>query len=188
MGSGDPGEFLRLLGAAWEVPGVAELLHTYENRSDVAALGLEVDDGMVIFHAADPAVAEAVWGFPVGAGDPDPPTFVDNGAGWRPYLDHLSLTCVDIALTAVIDGGEWYNAAELPADLVPSVAANFDRVPLPDLPMWIDVEESPVRWYSRPGLLLRTHGDDGAWLWVRALTRTGLESVYRALPGVTWSQ
>ncbi|GAA2710450.1 hypothetical protein Apa02nite_081880 [Actinoplanes palleronii] len=35
----------------------------YENRSDVPALGLEVDDGMVIFHAADPAVAEAVWGF-----------------------------------------------------------------------------------------------------------------------------
>nr|BFE72365.1 hypothetical protein GCM10020092_056660 [Actinoplanes digitatis] len=115
---------------------------------------------------------------------PDPPVVIDTGAGWQPYLDRTSLACVDVALTAVVqehDAG-LCNACELPADLAGPAMAAFDRVPLPDLPMWIDVEESPVRWWSGPGQVLRTHGDGGVWLWVSAQTEESLDAVYAAIP------
>jgi hypothetical protein len=77
------------------------------------------------------------------------------------------------------------NAGELAPEQMASAVALFDRVPLPETPMWIEVEESPVRWYSRPGQLLRTHG---AWLWVRGQTADDLDAIYAALPGVEWAE
>lgn len=68
------------------------------------------------------------------------------------------------------------------------MVARFDRVPLPALPMWVEAEDSPVRWYSRPGQLLRTHGDDWVWVWVRAQTPADLDSIHAAIPGARWSQ
>ncbi|MEU7820325.1 hypothetical protein [Catellatospora sp. NPDC049133] len=77
-------EFLRLFTAAWGLPG-----------EPVAAPD----------EVADPLITETAWGIPLDAADrPDPPVVVDTGSGWRPYLDRLSLACVDFALTAAIEG------------------------------------------------------------------------------------
>ncbi|WP_328472092.1 hypothetical protein OHA21_08960 [Actinoplanes sp. NBC_00393] len=193
-------EFLRLFSVAWELPAepvAADLSSPVALREAYACCGLldprgtEVKDGAFVFHWTDPLIADTGWGIPVTALDePDPSVVIDTGSGWQPYLDRLSLACVDLALTAAIEQGddELCNACELSPEEVPAVMARFDRVPLPDLPMWIDVEESPVRWYSRPGALLRTHGDDWAWLWVRAQTPAGLAEVYAGVPSDRWSQ
>jgi hypothetical protein len=54
--------------------------------------------------------------------------------------------------------------------------------------MWNDVEDSPVRWYSGPGRLLRTHGDDWQWLFVNAQDRAALGGIYAALPDADGTQ
>jgi hypothetical protein len=91
-----------------------------------------------------------------------------SGTGGQPYVDRVSLACVDIALTAVVQEHDvkLCNAAELPAEA--AGPAPFDRVPLPDLPIWIDLEESPVGWYSASGRLPRAHGEGGVRVWATA--------------------
>ncbi|MBB4763300.1 hypothetical protein ACFQFC_03785 [Amorphoplanes digitatis] len=185
-GGGDPDRSADRLGVA--LP--AALREAYAIRGVLDPGALEVQDDVLVFHRADPMITETVWGIPLDvAGLPDPPVVIDTGAGWQPYLDRTSLACVDVALTAVVqehDAG-LCNACELPADLAGPAMAAFDRVPLPDLPMWIDVEESPVRWWSGPGQVLRTHGDGGVWLWVSAQTEESLDAVYAAIPQARWS-
>ncbi|RKR86198.1 hypothetical protein BDK92_0421 [Micromonospora pisi] len=200
-------DFLRLFTSAWGLPGdpavgVEEATSRLGLRLPVALReayacsglldprGIYAEDGILSFHWADPLVTETAWGIPLAAADqPDPPVVIDTGSGWRPYLDRLSLACVDFALTAAIDQeGAAVSACELPPDQVPSVVARFDRVPLPEVPTWVEAEDSPVRWYSRPGQLVRTHGDDWIWVWVRAQTPVGLHAIYAAIPGARWSQ
>lgn len=102
----------------------------------------------------------------------------------RPAL----LACVDFALTAALDHPDApSNACELAPDQVPAAIAGLDRLPLPDLPMWVELEESPVRWYSTPGGLVRTHGDGWVWLWVRAQTAADLDSICATMPEARWS-
>jgi hypothetical protein len=200
-------EFLRRFARAWDLPDGCDALERFEARLEVAlpvalretyGLGgvldpgaLEVQDNVLVFHCADPMIAESMWGIPLDVvGQPDPPVVINTGDGvWQPYLDRVSLACVDLALTAVIQEHDerLCNACELPAEMVGSAMAPFDRMPLPDLPMWIDVEESPVRWWSRPGQLLRTHGEGGVWLWVSAQTKDDLNAVYAAIPYAEWS-
>jgi len=200
-------EFLRRFAGAWNLRDGGGAPEGFEARLEVAlpvalreAYGiggvldpgaLEVQDNVLVFHWADPMITETMWGIPLDVvGLPDPPVVLNTGDGvWRPYVDRVSLACVDLAFTAVIqEHDEWLcNACELPAEMVGPVMAAFDRVPLPDLPMWIDVEESPVRWWSRPGQLLRTHGDGGVWLWVSVQTKDDLDAVYAAIPYAEWS-
>lgn len=200
-------EFLRRFARAWDLPDGCDALERFEARLEVAlpvalretyGIGgvldpgaLEVQDNVLVFHCADPMITESMWGISLDVvGQPDPPVVINTGDGvWQPYLDRVSLACVDLALTAVIQEHDerLCNACELPAKMVGSAMAAVDRVPLPDLPMWIDVEESPVRWWSRPGQLLRTHGEGGVWLWVSAQTKDDLNVVYAAIPYAEWS-
>ncbi|MEV4513198.1 hypothetical protein AB0K00_30015 [Dactylosporangium sp. NPDC049525] len=196
-------EFLRLFAAAWDLPvspaaaperpglRVPEALReAYACGTPLDPRGVSVEDGILVFHWADPLVTETAWGIPPhGADLPDPPVVIDTGSGWRPYVDRLSLACVDFALTAALDHPDApANACELAPEQVPAAVAGLDRVPLPDLPMWAELEESPVRWYSTPGGLLRTHGDGWVWLWVRAQTAAGLEAICATMPETRWSQ
>jgi hypothetical protein len=195
-------EFLRLFTAAWGLTGAgrsfdepmpAALREAYELGAILNAASRPYpEDGVLVFHHADPEITETCWGVPLDMiGQDDPPVVIDTGRGWLPYVDRVSLACVDIALTTVVQEHDFElcNAAELPADAVEPTLAPFDRVPLPDLPMWIDVEESPVRWYSAPGQLLRAHGEGGVWVWVSAQSGTALDALYTAMPGARgrWS-
>ena len=193
-------EFLHLFSASWGLPPAAAdqrvdpatpaaLREAYACCGILEPGCLETESGVMIFHHySDPMIAGTRWGMPLGGLDrADPPTAIDTGHGWEPYLDRLSLTCADLVLTAALERGPLENAAELPPERAGAVAAAFDRIPLPALPMWIDVEDSPVRWYSGPGQLLRTHGDDWMWLWVSARDRTALDAIYAALPEAEWT-
>ncbi|GIF42426.1 hypothetical protein [Actinoplanes xinjiangensis] len=194
-------DFLRLFAAAWGLSGTgrsfrgpmpAALREAYALGTVLDRAGPQTEDGVLIFHWADSQITDTCWGVPLDHLDgDDPPVVVNTGGGWQPYVDRVSLACVDIALTTVVQEHDekLCNAAELPAALVGPALAGFDRVPLPDLPMWIDVEESPVRWYSGPGQLLRTHGEGGVWLWVSAQSDTALSGLYAAMPGARdhWS-
>lgn len=184
-GGGDPERFAARLGVALPVA----LREAYAIGGVLDPGALEVRDDVLVFHCADPMIAEAMWGVPLDVvGRPDPPVVVKVGGVWLPYLDRVSLACVDVALTEVVQGHDegLCNAGELAVDAVGPAMAAFDRVPLPDLPMWVDVEESPVRWWSGPGQLLRTHGEGGVWLWVSAQTGDDLDAVYAAVPDVEW--
>ncbi|WP_433788444.1 hypothetical protein [Actinoplanes sp. CA-252034] len=194
-------EFLRLFTEAWGLTGSpcsfdrplpAALREAYALGTVLDGGGPDVEDDVLVFHWADPEITETAWGVPLDvAGRDDPPVVINTGGGWEAYVDRVSLACVDIALTTVVQEHDFElcNAAELPPEVAGPALAVFDRLPLPDLPMWIDVEESPVRWYSAPGRLLRTHGDDGVWLWVSAQSAAALDDLYAAMPGARghWS-
>ncbi|GAA2572578.1 hypothetical protein GCM10010435_54170 [Winogradskya consettensis] len=187
--SGNPARFAARLDGALPVA----LREAYAVGGVLDPGALELQDNVLVFHYADPMITETMWGIPLDvAGRPDPPVVINTGDGnWQPYLEQVSLACVDLALTAVIQDHDerLCNACELPAAMVGPAMAAFDRVPLPDLPMWIDVEESPVRWWSGPGQLLRTNGDGdgGVWLWVSAQTQDDLNAVYAAVPYAEWN-
>jgi hypothetical protein len=196
-------DFLRVFATAWDLPVApavaperlgprppAALREAYACGTPLDPRGASVEGGVLEFHWADPLVAETAWGIPLDGVDlDDPPVVVDTGSGWRPYADRLSLACLDFALTAALEHPDApANACELPPEQVPAAVAALDRLPLPDLPMWVELEQSPVRWYSTPGGLLRTHGNDWVWLWVRAQTTADLDAVCASLPEARWSQ
>ncbi|WP_430781741.1 hypothetical protein [Actinoplanes sp. G11-F43] len=194
-------EFLRLFTAAWglaagpapmpRVEGMpVALREAYTIGGVLDPAWLDRDGDVLVFHGADQTVTDTLWGVRAEERDhPDPPVVINTGSGWQPYLDRVSLACVDIAMTAVVqdEEGRLCNAAELSPELAGPVVAAFDRVPLPDLPMWIEAEASPVRWYSGPGQLLRAHGPDWVWLWVSAQDQAALDGIYAVVPPGEWS-
>ncbi|MFF3018393.1 SMI1/KNR4 family protein [Streptomyces sp. NPDC057939] len=131
----------------------------------------------------------AFWGVRLrDLGKSDPPVVVLTPDGWRPFMDRLSVACVELVLSEALLADEpLYDACELPADVVDAVPALFERVALPDHPMWTGADGSPVRWFSAPGLLLRQDGTvGGSWLHVRGRTPAHLTAARTAVPG-TWT-
>ncbi|MFC7244151.1 hypothetical protein ACFQO7_16890 [Catellatospora aurea] len=53
-------------------------------------------------------------------------------------------------------------------------------------PRGMEAEDGPLAFTA--GQLVRTHGDDWMWAWVRAQTPADLERIFAALPGARWSQ
>ncbi|MCJ0872677.1 SMI1/KNR4 family protein [Streptomyces sp. AP-93] len=141
--------------------------------------------GFLVFRGENQGCA--FWGVRLRDLDQDdPPVFVQARHGWVPFLDRVSLACVELVLSEALfgGGGRLYNACELPADLLGAVPERFQRVELPDYPLWTRPEDSPVRWFSTPGKLLRQDGlGVHSWLHVRGRTRAHLESICESLPG-----
>ena len=60
--------------------------------------------------------------------------------------------------------------------------ALYERLPLPDYPAWWQPEvPQAVRWFTRPGVLIRE--DSRTWLWVLARDSASLDRLREALPG-----
>ncbi|MEU1187169.1 SMI1/KNR4 family protein [Streptomyces sp. NPDC005859] len=115
--------------------------------------------GVLVFRSENQGCA--FWGVRLADLDrDDPPVLVQARHGWVPFLDRVSLACIELVLSEALfgGGGRLYNACELPADLLDAVPEHFQRVQLPDYPMWTGPEEFPVRWFSAPGMLLRQDG------------------------------
>lgn len=144
--------------------------------------------GVLVFRSENQGCA--VWGVRLTDLDrDDPPVLVQARHGWVPFMDRVSLACVELVLSEALfgGGGRLYNACELPADLFGAGPEHFQRVQLPDYPMWTGPEEFPVRWFSAPGKLLRQDGSGvGSWLHVRGRTRADLDAICAAVPG-QWS-
>ncbi|MFE7811997.1 SMI1/KNR4 family protein [Streptomyces sp. NPDC057433] len=116
----------------------------------------------------------------------DPPVFVQSRDGWFLFLERVSLACVELVLSETLLGPEerLYNACELPAELIRELPSRFTRVEFPEYPMWTGTEDSPVRWFSAPGRLLRLDGlSDHSWLHARGRTPADLESLCATIPG-----
>ncbi|KQV11400.1 SMI1/KNR4 family protein [Kitasatospora sp. Root107] len=143
--------------------------------------------GVLVFRAENQGCA--CWGVRLEDLDADdPPVFVQSRDGWLPFMDRLSLSLVELVLSeSLFAPGRFYNACELPAVLIEALPRRFERVALPDYPFWTGLEESPVRWYAAPGMLLRLDGL-GVFSWLHAASRTqaALEALEEALPGC-WS-
>ncbi|MFI8896311.1 SMI1/KNR4 family protein [Streptomyces paradoxus] len=141
--------------------------------------------GVLVFRSENQGCA--FWGVRLRDLDQDdPPVFVQARHGWVQFLDRVSLACVELVLSEALfgAGGRLYNACELPADLLGAVPERFQRVALPDYPMWTGPEDFPVRWFSAPGQLLRQDGlGVHSWLHVRGRTRADLEAICATVPG-----
>ncbi|CAL9308726.1 hypothetical protein SUDANB148_04405 [Streptomyces sp. SudanB148_2056] len=88
--------------------------------------------GVLVFRSENQGCA--FWGVRLNDLDQDdPPVFVQARHGWVPFLDRVSLACVELVLNEALfgGGGRLYNACELPADLLEAVPERFQRVALP---------------------------------------------------------
>ncbi|WP_030387482.1 hypothetical protein [Streptomyces sp. NRRL S-241] len=167
----------------------SELLEHQDSMLPPSELFVHEDlGGVLCFRSENQGCA--FWGVRLcDLGEADPPVVVQSREGWRPFLDRVSLACVELVLSEGLFGnGHLYNACELPAEVVIEVPRLFRRVALPDYPMWTGDEESPVRWFSAPGLLLRQDGlTTECWLHVRGKTPAHLSAACIAVPG-RWAQ
>ncbi|GAA2260403.1 MULTISPECIES: SMI1/KNR4 family protein [Kitasatospora] len=139
--------------------------------------------GLLVFRTENQGCA--YWGVRLEDLDrDDPPVFVRSREGWLPFMDRLSLAGVELVLSeALFAPGRFYNACELPTDLIEELPRRFTRVALPDYPLWTGPGESPVRWYSAPGALLRLDGVTAfSWLHVVCRTPPDLEALEETLP------
>jgi hypothetical protein len=155
----------------------------------VPATGLYVTDdlgGILIFRHENQDCA--FWAIPVAEIEQDdPPVVVESRDGWIPFLERMSLAWVELVLGESVFGADdfgLYDACELPDSLLPSLHERYARVNLPDHPMWASKDDSPVRWYSAPGRLVRRDGlQDQSWIHARGRTTADLEIVRKDLPG-----
>ena len=142
---------------------------------------------ILVFRVENQHVAE--WGVALAAvAELDPPVLFRTdtpgpaGRSWRPFLDRLSLACVEMILSEwMLSADTFTDNRELDSESLDALETNFPRLPLPDYPLWADPAGSPTRWFSIPGALLRD--DAGQWLWVRATSAATIAAVRDFLPG-----
>jgi len=144
--------------------------------------------GVLVFRSENQGCA--FWGVRLtDLAQDDPPVLVQARHGWVPFMDRVSSACVELVLSEALfgGGGRLYNACELPGDLLGAVPEHFQRVQLPDYPMWTGPEDFPVRWFSAPGKLLRQDGlGVHSWLHVRGRTRADVDAICEIVPA-RWS-
>ncbi|GGT00035.1 SMI1/KNR4 family protein [Streptomyces chromofuscus] len=153
----------------------------------VPPAGLYVDDamnGVLVFRRENQDCA--AWGIPLTQLEQDdPPVVVESPQGWIPFLDRMSLAWVELVLSESLFGTDsHYDACELPDTLLPNLHARYSRIELPSHPMWASEDDSPVRWYSAPGRLVRRDGvQDQSWIHARGRTIADLDIIREDLPG-----
>ncbi len=150
--------------------------------------GLFVEDGVLVFRRENQDCAW--WGISLDEVEQDdPPVVVQSPDGWIPFLDRMSTAWVELVLSETLfadaaPGRGLHDACELPSSSLPALEAAFTRVDVPDYPMWVGPDDSPVRWYAGPGCLLRRDGlEDLGWLYVRGCTDEATEGIRRTVPG-----
>ncbi|WP_203842181.1 hypothetical protein [Winogradskya humida] len=136
--------------------------------------------GVLVFRVENQNVVQ--WGIPLSAiAEPDPPVLLRLESGWRPYLDRVSLACVEMVLSEWMLADEPADNRELDDEAVATLERRFRRLPMPDYVLWADPDGKPMRWFSGLGAILRE--DAGHWLWVRADNAGAVAAVRQALPG-----
>jgi hypothetical protein len=141
------------------------LVFRVENQSvaywGIAAEDLRLDDPPVIFQLDAPR----------GAHQP-----------WRRFLDRFSLACVEMVLTEHMLGGSGYHDnRESDQAALELLEHHYNRLAMPDYPMWAIPEEPPVRWFVGRDVLIRD--DSRQWMWVVARTLEALQAVRDTIPG-----
>lgn len=167
-----------------------DLVRNQDELIELSRLRLDTANGMLIFRIENQGVTS--WGVRLDLSHVDDPPVLfrleDLGTadhGWRPFLDRLSLACVEMVLSEWMLGGEdglGDNRGFVDDADVTALERGFDRLELlPDYPLWALPDGPPVRWFGDADVILRDDG--GEWVWVRAKTRDALDRVRRTLPG-----
>lgn len=146
---------------------------------------LYADGEMLVFRVAENDAAQ--WAVPLDetlrSGTPVM-IRVDGFAGgeWRPYLDRVSTTFVEMAMSESLFGADRFAGHRgLDEETLAELERRYPRLPLPDHPLWSRPDGPPVRWFSGPQVVLR---DDGRHrLRVQADTAEAYEAVKLTLPG-----
>jgi hypothetical protein len=100
--------------------------------------------GVLVFRSENQGCA--FWGVRLtDLAQDDPPVLVKARHGWVPFVDRVSLACVELVLSEALfgGGGRLYNACELPGALLGAVPDHFQWVQLPDYPLWTGPENFP---------------------------------------------
>ncbi|MBF9132667.1 SMI1/KNR4 family protein [Plantactinospora sp. S1510] len=174
-------EAYALIGRRFDLTGAQDRL--------LAPDEVTVDDTgqVLVFRVENQHVAQ--WGIPLSAvTEPDPPvvfrleSVTRAERAWQPFLDRVSLACVEMALSEwMLSGGVYGDNRELDDDAIALLEEQFRRLPMPDYPLWAAPGGRPMRWFDGLGAILRE--DAGQWLWVRAASADRIAAVRRALPG-----
>jgi hypothetical protein len=147
-------------------------------------LGLDESGTIVVFRVENQHCA--AWGVATAdLGSADPPVYVqDRDGGWRPFLDRVSVACVEMVLSEVVIGrGQSGDMCELPDELIAVVESSYEQMAVPEYRLWAD-RGITVRWFSAPGKLLRMDGRGPyCWLMAGGQTPADLEAVRAAVPG-----
>jgi len=155
-----------------------------------AELRLDDTGTVLLFRVENQSVVQ--WGVPLDTLDrADPPVVYRSHVGpreqntWRPFLDRVSLAFVEMVLSEwMLAGGPGdTDNRELDPATVRELEARFDRLPMPDYPLWAEPDGDPERWYAAGGGAAILRVDAGEWLWVRAVSTEALDEVRAALPG-----
>lgn len=148
-------------------------------------LGFDDSGTAVVFRVENQYCAE--WG--VAAADlasGDPPVYLRDRSrgGWEPFLDRVSVACVEMVLSEVLLGaGKLGNACPLPGELITVVESAYEQMALPEYPLWTG-NGITMRWFSAPGKLLRMEGRGSyCWLFARGRTPADLESICATVTG-----
>lgn len=148
---------------------------------------VRLDDAgeVLVFRWECQRVAE--WGIPLSTADePDPPVVfrLDSARpaerSWQPFLDRVSLACVEMVLSEWMFSGEMFaDNREIDDEAIAVLEERFRRLPMPDYPLWAG--GGPMRWFDGLGAILRE--DARTWLWVGAASADAITAVRHALPG-----
>lgn len=139
-----------------------------------------VDDAgaVLVFRWECQRVAE--WGIPLSViAELDPPVvfWLRSGDVWHPFLDRVSLACVEMVLSEWGFSGHAFGAdLELDDDTVELLERWFRRLPMPDYPLWSWPGGRSTRWYAGLGAIARE--DAGTWLRAGAI-----DAIPHAMPG-----
>ena len=126
------------------------------------------------------------WGTPLSAvAEPDPPVVFrhDWEPVWQPFLERLSLACVEMVLSEwMLCGAASSDSRQLDNESVALLERRFRRLPMPGYPFWAGSDDAgPVRWFEGYGAILRE--DAGTWLWASGASPDAIAAVRRSLPG-----
>ncbi|MCX4974084.1 hypothetical protein [Streptomyces sp. NBC_00620] len=166
-----------LLGKRTDLTSVQDQLLSLEQ--------LRIEDGALVFRRENQSVAE--WAVRREDLETDDPPVVfrrmdSNARDWSGFLDRFSLACIEMVLSESLVAYDGTRADNRPVEEPETFEAprGFERLALPDYPMWA-VEGGTVRWFASPDVLLRV--DAGDWLWALGRTAPALDAVRELLPG-----
>ncbi|WP_405681998.1 hypothetical protein [Streptomyces sp. NBC_00057] len=150
---------------------------------------LRLDQDVLVFRVENQHCAS--WGIRVTQlAQPDPPVVFreltrDACMPWKPFLECLSLTTVEMVLSEAVLFAEANDDVsdnrELDEETLQGIEECFERLPFPDYPLWADPDGPPVRWFADSDLILRD--DARQWLWVRSRDTAQLDTFRAAFPG-----
>ncbi len=188
-------EFIGQLAAEWTAPlapgdGVSRDTWRAAEQRIGAELPAALREAYLLFGSGvpggEPALCCLGRGHSGAGPHRSPPVYVQDrdGGNWKPFLDRVSVACVEMVLSEVVIGrGQSGDMCELPGGLIAVAESAYEQMAVPEHRLWADPGIT-VRWFSAPGKLLRMDGrGPRCRLLAGGQTLADLEAIRAAVPG-----